>query len=491
MLAGGVRRTVRNQLTRLTGGGTRAADTSAIGIADEPIPGYRVLRRLGKGGSGEVWEVEAPGGLAKAIKLARIDHTLAQRELEGLQTIRRIRHPFLLVIERFELLEGKLIVVTELADMSTADRFEEYVGRGMPGIPRMELLGYIKEAAEVLDTMSQKHGILHLDVKPTNLLLLGGHVKVADFGLVQPKDAFIGAENLAFTPAYSAPEMFEGRVTPTSDQYSLAVTFQELLTGSRPYRATQVVALAAEQQENPPDVSTLPDKDRLIVLRALDRDPSRRFRCCRDFVDALYDPDAYFRTLSPAELHPEPQMEPRVSAAADATRTAIRRFHVRTSQLAGPTERVEKKPAPPAEPARPTAQRGTPADLTTGDVLRASFLASIPKELFVLKLRGFVQALRAQVNAFTDRSIDLTIHARRWIGLWSGNSYHMTIEILRRADQEAAAVDVTIVSSSDAKSGEEFQERANLLLCSLKSYLMATGGNESYAYSPTNVLKQL
>src|SRR5260370_12317656 len=92
----------------------------------EPIPGYRLLERLGTGGYGEVWKVTAPGGLTKAIKIVfgHIGDDRTEQELKALDRIRKVRHPFLLSLERFEIVEAQLCIVTELADMSLMDRFE-------------------------------------------------------------------------------------------------------------------------------------------------------------------------------------------------------------------------------------------------------------------------------------------------------------------------------------------------------------------------------
>src|SRR5438034_11820186 len=89
----------------------------------EPIPGYRLLERLGRGGYGEVWKCEAPGGIQKAIKFVSDnadglsgDGQAAEQEYRSLNRVKTIRHPFLLSIERFEVIEGQLIIVMELAD---------------------------------------------------------------------------------------------------------------------------------------------------------------------------------------------------------------------------------------------------------------------------------------------------------------------------------------------------------------------------------------
>jgi serine/threonine protein kinase len=88
-------------------------------------------------------------------------------------------------MDRIEVVEGELVIVMELADKSLHDYFEECPHAGLVGIPRDTLLRYIRDAAEALDHMNEKHGLQHLDIKPRNLFLVSDRVKVADFGLVK------------------------------------------------------------------------------------------------------------------------------------------------------------------------------------------------------------------------------------------------------------------------------------------------------------------
>src|SRR5947209_8041487 len=139
----------------------------------EPIPGYRLVKKIGTGGYGEVWEANVPGGLTKAVKIiyGSKDDVRAGQELKALHRIREVRHPFLLSLERVEIIGDQVFIVTELADRSLADRFQECREAGLPGIPRDELLGYFRDAADALDYMNEHYDLQHLDIKPSNLLL--------------------------------------------------------------------------------------------------------------------------------------------------------------------------------------------------------------------------------------------------------------------------------------------------------------------------------
>src|SRR5438046_1601544 len=123
-----------------------------IESAAEPIPGYRLIERLGGGGFGEVWKAEAPGGLFKAVQFvygdlqaADEDGARATQDLKALTRVKTVRHPYILSLERFDIIDGQLLIVMELADRNLWDRFRECRIQGLPGIPRDELLGYLEE----------------------------------------------------------------------------------------------------------------------------------------------------------------------------------------------------------------------------------------------------------------------------------------------------------------------------------------------------------
>jgi serine/threonine protein kinase len=260
----------------------------------EPIPGYRLLERLGSGGFGEVWKCQAPGGLFKAIKFVYgdlegldADGAQAEEELRAIERVKDIRHPFLLSMERVENVDGELIIVMELADRNLYDLFEECRGAGLPGVARDELLGYLREAAEVLDLLNGQYQLQHLDVKPHNLFLVSSHVKVADFGLVSSLGGGGRLHVGAITPLYASPEVFGGGISRHSDQYSLGVLFQEMLTGQLPFKGKNARQLLLQHTQSEPDLAALPGEDRPVLARALAKEPEKRFPSCLEFIRAL------------------------------------------------------------------------------------------------------------------------------------------------------------------------------------------------------------
>ncbi len=256
---------------------------------NDNILGYILEGRIGAGGYGEVWKARAPGGLPKAVKIifGFHDDTRARSELKALQKVKELRHPFLMSLERIEVFEGQLVVVSELADRSLTERFLECQRQGHAGIPREELLQYMRDAADGLDFLCNKHLLQHLDVKPENLLIVGEHVKVGDYGLVRDIRNCTQSLMGGMTPTYAAPELFEGQPSQLSDQYSLAIVYQEMLTGVRPYDGNSPAELARQHMLGRPNLEPLARGDQAVVAKALAKDTSLRFRSCTEFVAEL------------------------------------------------------------------------------------------------------------------------------------------------------------------------------------------------------------
>jgi serine/threonine-protein kinase len=278
----------------------------------EPTAGYALVRPLGRGGFGEVWEATAPGGIPVALKFIRLDTIEAGSEQRALDILRNIRHPHLLDVQFARRVEDCLVIAMPLCDQSLMDRLRACQALGLPGLPRDELLGYMEELAGAIDFLNEaRHptadglrvGVQHRDIKPHNVFLVGGGVRLADFGLAKIlQEARDTSHTGAMSPHYVPPEMIEGRVSQRSDQYSLAVTYFQLRTGQLPYAVKAINQILYAHLYTAPDLSVLPEAERQVVLRALAKRPEDRWPACREFALALKESARHHdgRLLPPA-----------------------------------------------------------------------------------------------------------------------------------------------------------------------------------------------
>ncbi|HEY3392838.1 MAG TPA: tubulin-like doman-containing protein [Lacipirellulaceae bacterium] len=343
--------------------------STATQVCDIVLPGYTLVDRIGSGGYADVWRAEAPGGIQKAVKVVHgyCDDEFASQELKALERVKGVRHPFLLSLERFEVVSGRLAILTELADMSLDQRRRQCCEEGLSGIPRDELLRYMADTAEALDFLSQRHNLLHLDIKPENLLILGDHIKVADFGLV--KELASRTQNSlvsGLTPTYASPEMFDDEPSAQSDQYSLAIVYQQMLVGTLPFPGRTAAQLAKQHTQAEPQLMSLPAEDRPVIARALAKKPTDRFPSCRAFVDALMrrvehsPPAAPIEIPMPRPAAPAPVVPDPNDTKSPSFGTTIRRSEVHAP--APPDAPIVTQPVRRAEPSAPIQHAEPAAD---------------------------------------------------------------------------------------------------------------------------------
>ena len=301
---------------------------------------YRPVRPLGSGGSGSVWlACDEHTGLDVALKIIAREGKAAARAEREAQAARRLRH------------ERCVRAYDVGHDSSHVYIAYEYVaGRTVRETMRSEDLSdgaAVEIAAQVLDALAHAHrtGIVHRDVKPSNILLeQGGEiaVRLLDFGLAQfdGADTLTAAGDVPGTLAYIAPERLAGaEATPESDVWAVGVLLWEALAARHPFWGVPLQEVARAIEAGAPPLGTerrdLPRRLLAAVDGALARDPARR---------------------------------PRASAFASELRAAIRKAPAREQ-----TRRPKATEAPVAGP-RVLANRVAPVGLAAATALLGATL---------------------------------------------------------------------------------------------------------------------
>src|SRR5579885_1982188 len=253
---------------------------------------YTLRQPLGTGAFAEVWRAEAGGGVLVALKIVReaVTGAIGNKEKDSLEKTTHLWHPFLLLVMDFWVQEGRLVIVLELAEGSLLDRAKACREAGLVGLPRDELLAYVKESADALDYLHAQ-GLIHRDIKPANILYVGKHAKVADLGLVKEYrlegSLGNGTPSFAGTLAYMPREAGLGKSVAASDQFSLALTYAELRQGEMVHPEGNAGALWTPMTGDKPDLSRLSPGERRVLQRALDPSPQRRYPSCVALAVAL------------------------------------------------------------------------------------------------------------------------------------------------------------------------------------------------------------
>jgi eukaryotic-like serine/threonine-protein kinase len=308
---------------------------------------YRVLRLLGRGAMGVVYRAR-DDGLERDVALkvmAMRDATAEARErfLREARSVARLQHPNIVVIYELGEHDGAPFMAMEMLEGLDLQRA---VAAGLRPDPRVTLPIVMQVLAGL--GHAHEHGIVHRDVKPSNVFLPRGRpAKVMDFGVARLAAGTTAAGTMVGTPNYMSPEQVRtGLVDGRSDLFSAGLILYELVTGEKVYRADNVVSLLYKIAHEDPALAELPagaqwERVRKVVLRALARQPEDRYpdahsmsddvaRALEDFGGAAPGPPSWDETVllerrgeePPAAPAPEPRMRPAAAAEGPASPAA-------------------------------------------------------------------------------------------------------------------------------------------------------------------------
>jgi hypothetical protein len=284
-------------------GGTVTLPGTGTNFRGLPQPGeqfghYTIIRALGAGGMGAVYEAEdLESGRRVALKVLshRLDSPDARERFfrEG-RLAASINHPNSVYIFGTEEVGGTPVIAMELVSGGTLQ--ERVRARGP--LPIGEAVDCVLQIIEGLSA-AQRIGILHRDVKPSNCFIgEGGAVKIGDFGLsistaVRTEPALTATGAFLGTPAFCSPEQLRGEeLNVHSDMYSVGATLFYLLTGRTPFdvpNMVQLLAIVLEQRSPSPRKfrPEVPQGLAKVVLRCLEKQPGERLKSYADLAQAL------------------------------------------------------------------------------------------------------------------------------------------------------------------------------------------------------------
>ena len=277
--------------------------------ANQQIGGYTLIKKIGKGGFGEVWlaEQRSPFVTKKvAIKLPldeQINFDAIRQEASLWE--QASGHANILPIIDADIYDGQVVIVSEYSEGGSLFEKLNSEGKFSPQ-PAVETTIGILNGLDYLH--SQK--IIHRDIKPQNILLQRDTPRLADFGISRAMEGTTNSVTISGTDAYMAPEAFEGKRNVKTDIWSVGVVLYQLLTGGLPFPQSHPTErmFAVLHKEFAPLPTDIPQDLRNIVQKSLAKNPTGRYQSAKEMREDLERMLVFIKhpTFAPTEILQKP-----------------------------------------------------------------------------------------------------------------------------------------------------------------------------------------
>ncbi len=268
----------------------------------ETLGRYKIIKEIGRGAMGVVFQGYDPKiDRIVALKTIRKDRLAESRDVEDLvmrfqkelRATGKLVHPNIIVIYDTGEDEERAYIAMEYIE---GDTLENLIQKGIR-FPMEKIIDIIDQICEGLE-YTHRQGIVHRDLKPSNIMLVQGEkVKIADFGISKAVGAasspLTQAGILLGTPSYMSPEQIAGtEINGRSDLFSLGIILYQLLTGEKPFVGDTIPTLLyniVNKDPTPPSQvdSSIPPLFDDVITKALAKNPDKRYRRAKDFVEDL------------------------------------------------------------------------------------------------------------------------------------------------------------------------------------------------------------
>ena len=247
---------------------------------NQQIGFYTLIKKLGRGGFGEVWLAERRAKFVTtkvAVKLPldeQIDHEAIKQEATLWE--QASGHPNILPIIDADEYDGQIVIVSEYAPAGSLDEYLKTHGK-------MSVEKAVEMTIQILDGLEFLHSrnIIHRDLKPANILLQGKTPRLADFGISRALRTTVASQsqNISGTFAYMSPEALDGKRSVQTDVWSVGVNLYQFLTGTLPFphKEPSVLFPAIIMREFAPLPDSIPQSLKSVVAKALAKLPENRY----------------------------------------------------------------------------------------------------------------------------------------------------------------------------------------------------------------------